>query len=124
MHTVGIDIVEISRIAQVVDRWGDRFLRRIYTPGELEYCRGRAPQLASRFAAKEAMMKALGTGTHGVGWRDIEVVRRRGGAPSIQLQGRAANVAERRAVHHVALSLTHSREYAIASVVVEIRDTP
>ena len=124
MHTVGIDIVEIGRIAQVVQRWGDRFLRRIYTPGELEYCRGRAPQLASRFAAKEAMMKALGTGIRGVGWRDIEVVRRRGGAPSIQLQGRAVKVAERRAIQHVALSLSHSEEYAIASVVAEIGDTP
>ncbi len=122
MHTVGIDIIEISRVAQTVDRWGDRFLRRIYTEGELAYCRGRASQLASRFAAKEAMMKALGTGRYGVNWRDIEVVRCRGGRPVIQLQGRASKVAERLAVSHVALSLSHSRDYAVASIVVELGD--
>ncbi len=122
MHTVGIDLIEISRVAQSVDRWGDRFLRRIYTEGELAYCRGRTPQLAARFAAKEAMMKALGTGRYGLSWRDIEVVRRRGGRPTIQLQGRAAKIAERLEVSHVALSITHSREYAAASVVVEIKD--
>ena len=122
MHTVGIDIIEISRVAQTVDRWGDRFLRRIYTEGELTFCRGRASQLASRFAAKEAMMKALGTGRYGVNWRDIEVVRCRGGRPVIQLQGRASKVAEQLAVSHVALSLSHSRDYAVASIVVELRD--
>ena len=119
MHAVGIDIIEISRISQAVERWGQRFLQRIYTPSELDYCRGRAPQLAVRFAAKEAIMKALGTGRRGVDWRDIEVVRRRGGAPSIHLQGRASRVAERMAVSHVALSLSHSREYAVASAVME-----
>ena len=122
MHAVGVDIIEIHRIAQAVERWGNRFLRRIYTSGELEYCRGRAPQLASRFAAKEAMMKALGTGRHGVDWRDIEVVRRRGGRPTIQLQGRASKVAERMAVSQVALSLSHSQEYAVASIVVEAQE--
>lgn len=124
MHTVGIDLIEISRVAQTVERWGDRFLRRIYTDGEIAYCRGRIPQLAARFAAKEAMMKALGTGRYGLSWRDIEVVRRRGGRPTIHLQGRAARIAERLAVSHVALSITHSREYAAASVVVEIKDKP
>ncbi len=123
MHAVGVDIIELSRIAQAVERWGDRFLRHIYTEGELAYCRGRIPQLASRFAAKEAMMKALGTGRRGVNWRDIEVVRRRGGAPTIQIHGRASIVAERLAVSHVALSLSHSREYAVASVVLETRET-
>ena len=120
MNTVGVDIIEISRIAQVLDRWGERFLNRIYTRGELEYSRGRPPQLASRFAAKEAMMKALGTGRRGVDWRDIEVVRLSGGRPTIHLHGRAYQVAKRIALRHVALSLSHSREYAIASVVVEI----
>ena len=122
MNTVGVDIIEIGRIAQAVDRWGERFLSRIYTKGELDYCRGRAPQLASRFAAKEAMMKALGTGRRGVDWRDIEVVRPRGERPTIHLQGRASQVAQRIAVRHVALSLSHSREYAVASVVVEIEE--
>lgn len=119
---VGVDIVEIERLRGVVERWGERFLRRIYTSGELAYCRGRVPQLAARFAAKEAMMKALGTGRRGVDWRDIEVVRRRGGRPAIQLQGRASKVAERLAVSQVALSLSHSREYAVASVLVETRE--
>jgi holo-[acyl-carrier protein] synthase len=123
MHTVGIDIIEIRRIAQTVKRWGDRFLIRTYTAGELAYCRGRAPQLAARFAAKEAVMKALGTGIRGVGWRDVEVVRARSGAPSIKLHGRGAMVAERLAMSQVALSISHSREYAVASVVMEIGDT-
>lgn len=122
MHTVGVDIIEISRITQTVKRWGDRFLRRTYTEGELAYCRGRPPQLAARFAAKEAVMKALGTGIRGVGWRDVEVVRARSGAPSIKLHGRGAKVAKRLALSQVALSLSHSREYAVASVVMEIGD--
>ncbi len=124
MYTVGVDIIEISRIAQVVERWGQRFLNRIYTPGELGYCRGRAPQLAARFAAKEAVMKALGTGARGVGWRDIEVVRRRGGPPTIHLQGRASRGAERMAVRQVAVSLSHSRDYAVASVMIDAGSVP
>ena len=119
MHAVGIDIIEIDRIRQVVERWGQRFLRRVYTDGEIQYCRGRAPQLAARFAAKEAVMKALGMGRYGVGWRDIEVVRRRGGQPSFRLQGRALGVAQRLSVNGIALSLSHSREYAVASVLLE-----
>ena len=78
----GVDIIEISRVGDVAARYGQRFYRRIYTQGELDYCRGRAPQLASRFAAKEAVMKALGTGTRGVGWREIGVVREKGRAPT------------------------------------------
>lgn len=119
MHAVGIDIIEIGRIAKAVERWGQRFLGRTYTDGELAYCRGRAPQLASRFAAKEAMMKALGTGRRGVDWKEIEVVRLRGGAPTIQLHGRALGVAQRLGVSQTALSLSHSQEYAVASVVIE-----
>ena len=122
MHTVGVDIVEISRIAQTLERWGNRFLQRVYTVREQEYCRGRVPQLASRFAAKEAVMKALGTGRRGLNWREIEVVRRPGGPPSVQLEGRASEVAKRMAVSQVALSLSHSSEYAIASVVMEKGD--
>ncbi|MBI4201756.1 MAG: holo-ACP synthase [Chloroflexi bacterium] len=122
MHAVGVDIIEITRIAQTYERFGERFLRRIYTEGEIAYCRGRAPQLAARFAAKEAMMKALGTGVRGVGWRDIEVVRGRGGAPNLRLHGRAARIAERQGVVESAISLSHSRDYAVASVVIEKRD--
>ncbi|MBI4200083.1 MAG: holo-ACP synthase [Chloroflexi bacterium] len=124
MHAVGVDIVETSRIARAVERWGERFLSRIYTAQELAYCRGRVPQLAARFAAKEAVMKALGTGRRGVGWRDVEVVRVRGGRPTVQLQGRALQVARAFRVAEVALSLSHSRDYAVASVVLSTREVP
>ena len=123
MLTVGVDIIEISRISATVDRWGDRFLGRIYTPEELDYCRGRPAQLAARFAAKEAVMKALGTGVRGVGWRDIEVVRQRGRAPMVRLHGRAAKLSERLVVTEIALSISHSREYAVASVVIEAKNS-
>ena len=115
--TVGIDIIEIDRVARVAERWGARFLERVYTPGELAYCRGRADRLASRFAAKEAVMKALGTGTRGIGWREIEVVRKSSGAPTVALHGRASRRAAAMGVHSLAISLSHSRSYAVASVV-------
>ena len=83
MLTTGVDIIEIPRIQRVLLLYGSRFLSRIFTQGEIDYCRERPPNLAGRFAAKEAMMKALGTGVRGVGWRDIEVVRHSSGAPSI-----------------------------------------
>ena len=119
MLVTGVDIIEIHRVAEVAKRYGRRFLDRIYTEGEQAYCRGRAPQLASRFAAKEAAMKALGTGVRGVRWRDIEVVRRRGQAPTIKLHGTALARAKKIGVDHLALSLSHSKEYAVASVVGE-----
>ncbi len=118
MLSTGVDMIEIPRIRQVLDRFGQRFLDRVFTPGEIEYCRGRAPNLAARFAAKEAAMKALGTGTRGVAWKDIEVVRAESGAPSIKLHGRGEARARRLGVLEMALSLSHSREYAIAVVVV------
>jgi holo-[acyl-carrier protein] synthase len=117
----GVDIVEIERVRQVAERYGERFSRRIYTDAEIAYCRGRAPQLASRFAAKEAVMKALGTGVRGVRWKDIEVVRGRGQAPRIELHGTALARAERMGLTDLALSLSHSKEYAVASVVGESR---
>ncbi len=113
----GVDIIEISRVRRVFEQYGNRFLRRIYTEGEIAYCRGRAPQLASRFAAKEATMKALGTGVRGVRWRDVEVVRRRGQAPRIELHGTALSRAERLGLTDVAVSLSHSKDFAVASVV-------
>ena len=117
MLITGIDIIEIARIARVLDRYGERFLGRIYTEGEVVYCRGRPPQLASRFAAKEAMMKALGTGVKGVRWRDIEIVRRKGRAPMVMLHGTAKNKADQLGISELALSLSHSKEFAVASVV-------
>jgi len=109
--------VELDRIEGVLKRFGRRFLDRIYTLAEQEYCLGRVPNLAGRFAAKEAVMKALGTGIRGVGWKEIEVVRQRGKAPSIRLHGRAAKRAESMGIREMALSISHSRDYAVASVV-------
>jgi len=117
MLIVGIDIVELKRVAQVVERWGDRFLQRIYTPQELAYCRGRIPQLAARFAAKEAVMKALGTGIRGVGWKEVEVQRQRGKGPTIILHGRAKLKAETIMIEEIAISISHSRDSAVVSVV-------
>ena len=118
MLSTGVDIIEISRVGDVLSRYGDRFLRRVFTEGESSYCRGRAPNLAGRFAAKEAAMKALGTGVRGVAWRDIEVVRASSGAPSILLHGRAEARAQRLGVQEISLSISHSRDYAVAFVVV------
>ena len=119
MLVTGVDLIEIERVKNVFERYGDRFLKRIYTEGEIRYCRGRAPQLASRFAAKEAVMKLLGTGLRGVHWSHIEVVRGRGQAPTIVLHGTALARAKRIGVAHVALSLSHSRDFAVATVVGE-----
>ena len=122
MLVTGIDIIEIGRIRRVAETYGQRFLKRIYTEAEAAYCRGRAPQLASRYAAKEAVMKALGTGIRGVRWRDIEVVRRRGQAPTVRLHGTALARAKLLGIEHVAISLSHSQEYAVASVVAQSRE--
>lgn len=118
----GIDIIEIKRIQKVVHQYGERFLQKIFTPGEIEYCRGRSPNLAGRFAAKEATMKALKTGTRGVSWKDIEVVRSQGGAPSIKLYNRALERSKSIGVSNLALSFSHSRDYAVASVVASSED--
>ncbi len=120
MLTTGVDIIEIERIRKVVERWGQRFLHRIYTEDEISYCRGRPQNLAARFAAKEAAMKALGTGLRGVGWKDVEVIRNESGAPSIRLHGRALARSQRLGVTELALSLSHSRDYAVAFVVGSI----
>ncbi len=81
--------MEIERIAQAIERYGERFLRRIYTTREIRFCQGRVPELAVRFAGKEAVMKALGTGVRGVGWKEIEILPQRGGKPLVHLNGRA-----------------------------------
>jgi holo-[acyl-carrier protein] synthase len=119
----GIDLVEIDRIQKSLERFGERFLDRIFTAGEKRYClskKNAAESLAARFAAKEAGAKALGTGiSHGVAWLEIEVVREPGGRPAIAFHGRAAEYAKRIGVRNMALSLTHSRSTAMASVVLE-----
>jgi len=119
----GVDIAEVPRIRESIERFGERFLRRIYTQGEIQYCESRARRFesyAARFAAKEAGMKALGTGwNHGVRWRDIEVVRPRGQRPTIQFHGQAAAIAEKLGARNIALSLTHTSEEALAHVILE-----
>ena len=120
MLSTGVDIIEIPRIRRVLELYGQRFLGRVFTPGEIAYCRGRPPNLAARFAAKEAAMKSLGTGVRGVGWKDIEVVRAPSGAPAIQLHGRALLRAQRLGMREISVSLSHSREYAVAFVVAQL----
>jgi len=119
----GIDLAEIGRIQQSIDRYGSRFLNRIYTAGEQAYClrrRKSAESFAARFAAKEAGAKALGTGiSRGVNWLEIEVVREQGGRPKLQFHGRAAQIAAHLGVAHAALSITHTADLAMASVVLE-----
>jgi holo-[acyl-carrier protein] synthase len=120
---VGTDLMEIARIAQSVDRFGERFLRRVFTPREIEYCRRKknaAESFAARFAAKEAGAKALGTGiSRGVGWLELEVTRAPGERPILDLTGRAADRARSLGVAHISLSLTHSRDLALAVVILE-----
>ena len=119
----GIDLVEIRRIKRSIDRYGSRFLNRVYTGAEQAYClrkRNSAESFAARFAAKEAAAKALGTGiSYGVNWLEFEVVREPSGRPSIKFHGRAAEIAARMGFSSVALSLTHTAELASASVVLE-----
>src|SRR5579859_2872351 len=119
----GIDMVEIGRIQHSIDRYGKRFLDRVYTAGEQAYClrkRKAAESFAARFAAKEAGAKALGTGiSYGVNWLGMEVVREPSGRPSLKFHGRAAQIAERMGFAHAALSITHTAGLAAASVVLE-----
>ena len=123
---VGLDLVDVREVAESVERFGERYLQRCYTPAEVAYAmsaRDRATsvrRLAARFAAKEAGAKALGTGmSRGVTWLEIEVVREPGGRPAIRFHGRAAEMARRIDARRVALSITHTRDLAMASVVLE-----
>ncbi len=119
----GIDLAEIGRIQQSIDRYGGRFLNRVFTPAEQTYClrkRNWAESFAARFAAKEAGAKALGTGiSRGVNWLEIEIVREPGGRPTLHLHGRAAERAALMGVAHIALSITHTSDLAMATVVLE-----
>ena len=115
--SVGVDIIEIRRIGAVMDRWGQRFLDRIFTPAEVNSCRGRAEELAVRFAAKEAVSKALGTGLRGIGWREMEIYSDAWGKPLVRLHGRAAVRARDIGLVQFAVSLSHCDDYAVAFVV-------
>ena len=120
--SVGVDIIELDRIRQAIDRHGERFLTRIYTAGEMDWYRDHLPELAVRLAAKEAVSKALGVGLrhisdHGIGWQDVEVLSDPYGKPLLRLSGRAQTLAEEQGLRDWAISLSHSREYAVAFVV-------
>lgn len=119
----GIDSAEVSRIRAAIERFGQRFLERVFTPGELAYVASKGDRwarYAARFAAKEAGMKALGTGRRrGVGWRQLEVVNLASGMPTLKLHGRAAQIAAQMGVRHISLSLTHTRDAGLALVIME-----
>jgi holo-[acyl-carrier protein] synthase len=119
----GIDIAEVPRIRHSIERFGDRFLGRIFTAGERRYCDSKANRVeryAARFAAKEAAMKALGTGwNYGVRWQDCEVARQPGGRPTLVFHGKAGEFAAKLGVKNIALSLTHTEEQAMAQVILE-----
>jgi holo-[acyl-carrier protein] synthase len=119
----GVDITEVPRIKASLGRFGERFLRRVFTPDEVRYCLGKPnaeERLAARFAAKEAGMKAIGTGLrHGITWHDVEVVRIPGQRPILKFHGRAAEFAARLGCKRVHLSLSHTAEHAIAYVILE-----
>jgi holo-[acyl-carrier protein] synthase len=132
MLYTGIDLIEIERIARAVERWGDRFLDRVYTPAELRRYRARTASLAARWAAKEAVAKLLGVGLRGLGgagrhedglaWHDIEVLSDAEGRPTLTLYGGAADRAQALGLSAIAISLSHTREHAIASVVAQSAD--
>jgi holo-[acyl-carrier protein] synthase len=119
----GIDLAEVDRIRQSIQRYGERFVGRIYTPGEVAYVESKANRFeryAARFAAKEAGMKALGTGwRRGVRWRDFEVANEPSGRPALRLHGRAAEIAAQLGVRRLSLSLTHTSESGMAFVILE-----
>ena len=124
MLSTGVDLIEIARVERMLSRYGDRFLARVFTPAEILYCRGRTAELAARFAAKEAVSKALGVGVRmiardGIHWQDVEVVGDPRGKPLVRLYGRAAERAAELGLTEWAISLSHTREHAIAFVVAQ-----
>ncbi len=120
---LGLDIAEIDRIAEAITRHGAAILERLYTPAEVAYCeshKNKFERYAARFAAKEAAMKALGTGwKRGVRWRDIEITNAPGGKPTLRLEGVAKEIAERLGVKSISVSITHSGNLALAEVIFE-----
>jgi len=119
----GVDLCEVPRLRQAIERHGDRFKYRVFTDREIAYAESKAnryERYAARFAAKEAGMKALGTGWRGgLGWRDLEVTNLRTGRPTLAFHGKAAEIAEKMGVRNVALSLTHTADQAMAMVILE-----
>jgi len=119
---IGTDIVEISRVEELISRYGNRFLKRLFLPGEISYCQVKkrpAIHFAARFAAKEAMLKALGTGlSQGINWKDMEICRQPGGAPEFSFSGRVAELCRERGITGSLISLSHEQEFALAFVII------
>ena len=120
---IGVDLVECARIQRSIDRFGDKFLHRVFTDGEIAYSKSMkfpARHLAARFAAKEALSKAFGTGIgKAMGWRDIDIQKKPSGEPFVVLIGHAKELAERRAVRAVWITLSHTEDHAMAQIVIE-----
>jgi len=121
MPYIGVDIIEIARIERAIARWGEDFLHRVYTDLELRLCRKKLSSLAARFAGKEAVIKALGTKNKGISWQEIEILSDPSGKPLVRLYGKAQNQAKGLGLDNLAISLSHSKEYAIAFVTGETK---
>ena len=121
MRHIGIDIIEIARIEKAIACWGEGFLNRVYTEPELRLYRKKLSSLAARFAGKEAVIKALGTPTKSISWREIEILSDPSGKPLVHLHGKAQNQAKSLGLDKLAISLSHSKEYAIAFVASETK---
>ena len=116
-HHIGTDIIEIERVRRAAERFGDRFLRRVFTETEIRLYGHRPHTLAASFASKEAVMKVLGTGVKGVGWRDIETLFHPSGKPLVRLNGRAELEARKLGIKEIDVSMSHCREYATATAI-------
>jgi holo-[acyl-carrier protein] synthase len=120
---MGVDIAEVARVRSAIERFGDRFLHRVFTEGEIRYCASKAnkyERFAARFAAKEAALKAIGTGlSRGISWQDVEVVREPSGRPTLAYKGKAAEFAKRLGMRRASISLTHTEQIAFAQVILE-----
>jgi holo-[acyl-carrier protein] synthase len=122
---VGIDIIEVDRVRKVYERHGERFLKRVFTEMEVRQCRGKVTRLAGRFAAKEAISKALGTGLHGVAWREMEVVQLRSGRPTVRLYGNAKKRAELLGLTAFDVSIADLQTFSIAlAVALQVGGNP
>ncbi|MFC1984035.1 holo-ACP synthase [Chloroflexota bacterium] len=121
MQYIGIDIIEIDRVRRVIARWGENFLRRVYTEPELKLYHKKLSSLAARFAGKEAVIKALGTQSNGISWKEIEILSDPDDKPLVQLYGKAKNQAGSLGLNNLAISLSHSKEYAVACVAGEAK---